>query len=144
MGAWGKGNFENDSALDWVYELTETDNLSLVVSTIKQVVQSQKPSIIKKVFKTKPSVIEEPIGSETLAAAEVVAAINGNPCADFPEELGNWVHQHQALEKNLNELAREAINLVKRNSELRELWEESDEYSEWIKVLEGLENRLRG
>jgi hypothetical protein len=30
MGAWGYGNLENDSVLDWLVELLETDDLSLI------------------------------------------------------------------------------------------------------------------
>jgi hypothetical protein len=38
MGAWGPGSFENDSALDWVSELEQFDDLHLVVSTLEQAI----------------------------------------------------------------------------------------------------------
>lgn len=129
MGAWDKGNFENDSALDWVYDLIESDSLDLVVSLFKYAVNS--------------NYIDEPTGSETLAAAEVVAAINGYPCSDIPDDLSGWLDKQQKTQvDDLTELAKGAIQVVKLNSELKELWEESSEYPEWLKVVEGLENRL--
>jgi len=41
MGAWGTGNFDNDTALDWVYDLEDREDLSLVVDTIDAVLQEE-------------------------------------------------------------------------------------------------------
>lgn len=37
MGAWGEKNFENDDALDWVYELEATTDLTVVSKTLEVV-----------------------------------------------------------------------------------------------------------
>jgi hypothetical protein len=37
MGAWGIGNFDNDDASDWVYELEEVEDMSLVEATLETI-----------------------------------------------------------------------------------------------------------
>ena len=34
MGAWGHDNFENDDASDWLYELAESEDLSVVIDPL--------------------------------------------------------------------------------------------------------------
>lgn len=117
MGAWGLGTFDNDDASDWFANLEESNDLSLVESA----------------FEFEEDYIEAPEACNALAAAEIVLALLGKPRENLPEEAGNWVNKNSSL--NAAPLKSKAINylakILSENSELKELWAESDEYQAW-------------
>src|SRR5436309_13498293 len=76
-GAWGPGAFDNDDALDWVDTLVNQGNVEPVYRTLKQASEA--------------SYIEAPLGSAALAAAEVVAGMQGKPGDDLPKQLTSWM-----------------------------------------------------
>lgn len=78
MGAWGVGTFENDDASDWVYQLEEAGDLDLVEVTLQAAADPE-------------AYLEAPTCCMALAAAEVVAALAGQPAPDLPEEIRTWV-----------------------------------------------------
>jgi len=61
MGAWGAGNFENDAALDWVWDLRESTGLEMVENAIADVLNCG-------------DYLDADVGCIGLAAAEVVLA----------------------------------------------------------------------
>jgi len=63
MGAWGIGSFDNDDAVDWAYELGESQGTELLVATLEAIGPEDH--------------LEAPDCSIALAAAEVVAALSG-------------------------------------------------------------------
>ncbi|MGE5396984.1 MAG: DUF4259 domain-containing protein [Chitinophagales bacterium] len=144
MGAWGSGVFENDSALDWLDEVIESNSLDKILQPLKRVINSRSRTILG-IFHTKNNYLEEPLGSEALAASEIIAALLKCPGSNISEELNDWVEK-SSLKVNINTaaLAAEAVKIVKADSELKELWEESDSYSEWLDVVNDLEKRLLG
>ena len=130
MGAWGASIFENDDAEDWVSELAETDDDSLIASSLVTVVQSD-------------SYLELPECGRALAAAEVVAALLGRPNPVLPESVVDWVEKHPvAVDQAVIDLALKASQRIKTNSELKDLWEETGSAGEWYRVLEDLAARL--
>jgi hypothetical protein len=84
--------------------------------------------------------LEAPECATALSAAEVVAYMRGKPSEDFPEELKDVIPQNV---EELSKLAQQAIERITTNSELRELWEESPEYNDWLQVQEDLQGRLQ-
>lgn len=132
-GAWDTGPFDNDDALDWVWELSESDDLSVIEIALRDAAASS-------------SYLEAPTGSIAVAAAEVVAALKGNPRAELPLEVSEWVMAHKAdVDKELTEAARKAIELVldADSSELAQLWSDSDELADvWTADLQDLLKRL--
>lgn len=125
------GNFGNDDATDWVYDLEE----------------SSGPDVLKDAFKTING-NGYPESSDcciALAAAEVVAAAKGNPSADLPDDVRKWLEDQEELNsiKALVKPAIAAVNKVSTKSELRDTWEESDSWHEWLQVVEGLRRRLQ-
>ena len=132
MGAWGHGPFENDDAGDWVWELEESEDFSVVQAALETV--------------TRPGIdyIEAPDCSVAVAAAEVVAASLGRPAPSLPEEATAWVADRGAPPKQLVALAKQALAAIKSKSELRDLWEESESFDEWVQSVAGLEARLAG
>ena len=133
-GAWDVGPFDNDDAADWVWELEESSDLSVVKAALKAVTESS-------------SYIEAPTGTTAIAAAEVVAALKGQPHAQLPDEVATWVEtQSQDGNGKLVELALQAIARVQDldNSELAQLWSDSEELRDsWVFGLADLKRRLQ-
>lgn len=134
MGAWGAGNFENDTALDWVLALEESEGLGLVGQAIADVLKGD-------------DYLDADVACIGLAAAEVVAALRDQPLDGLPEEVSRWVHA-QGINPS-DELVNDCLAAIEKirsddGSELRELWEEDDDSPvEWYAVLEDLVARLQ-
>jgi hypothetical protein len=132
MGAWGYGNFENDGVLDSLNYFVEAED---------------SVGIIGEAFRW----LDEPGGlsdddacSEMLAACELIAALKGAPAPDLPDNVQDWVKAHQSEEvQPLLPLALSAIEQVTTESELKNLWEGSDDYSNWLAVQADLRARLQ-
>ncbi len=135
MGAWSHESFGNDDACDWAAQLDEYDDLSLVEATFDTVLEAGDDEL------------EAPEASEAIAAAEVVARLQGNPGAaeDLPEGLGAWVERIQLLPSaDLAAKARRALDRVLAGpSELMELWDESGESEAWQASIRELKGRIR-
>ena len=133
-GAWDTGSFDNDDALDWIWELSDSDDLTLIKATLQTAAET-------------PEYLEAPVASMAIAAAEVVAALRGNPRPKLPVEVSEWVQAHQVTAgDDLVKIARTAIDNIKKedSSELAQLWSESDELEKvWRKDLDKLLQRLQ-
>lgn len=132
-GAWDTGSFDNDDALDWVWELSESNDLSVVSDALQSAAVTS-------------GYLEAPTASMAIAAAEVVAALRGSPRPELPAEVADWVSAHPlAVGDDLVRTARKAIENIKNveSSELAQLWSESDEMAEvWLADLGDLLQRL--
>jgi hypothetical protein len=128
MGAWGFQAFENDEALDWLYDLESGG-----VEVVRQGLTAASDGYI-----------EAPDGSIAVAAAEITAAAQGSPPGDLPENAATWVTAHGAgLTAEDVQLALMAVERVSGpESELAELWDDADE-PEWKESLDNLSERLR-
>lgn len=130
MGAWGVGNFANDDAMDWVWEL-EAEGLSAIVGALDSVLDLGD------------DYLEVDLASCVLAAAEVVAALAGQPAADLPDEVTGWIAANPgAPSSDLIASARRAIDRVAADSELQGLWADTDHYAVWEAQLADLHARL--
>jgi len=130
MGAWGAGVFENDDAMDFVFELTEADGWKLVRRTLRECLEEGYTDASQ--------------ASMSLAAAEAVAAAKGHPLPQLPTELASWVAQHREdLPAGLEDRAREAVEKIldDEESELKQLWAEEDGTA-WTAAIDDLINRL--
>ena len=133
MGAWGYANFENDTALDFVWEIEES-GVSTIIHAIKK---------INTVAETEQLDADE--CTEALAAIEYIATAKGNMSEDFPESAEEWMAKYKGTELTDAGLVAEshkAIDRIKSNSALKELWAETEDGESWLKVLEGLKSRI--
>jgi hypothetical protein len=131
MGTWGVGSFENDDALDWVAGLVDSDGP-------EEITEAFAPLLA-----TGGGYLEATDCSIGLAAAEVVAALNGRPGGDLPDEAKEWAGERLgAASRELVSNARQVIAAVTMSSELKELWEESDDYAAWQERVADLSRRL--
>lgn len=129
MGGWGTGSFDNDDAQDWLGQLH-----SLTIDDLRSVLASAAHQ---------GDYLEAPESSVVVAAAETIATLKGTPPQTVPREIAEWVSKVQGgANAELNELARRAVNKVRLNSELKDLWLEAEGLNEWSASLRDLEQRL--
>lgn len=132
MGAWSTDAFGNDDACDWAYRLEESDDLSAIIETLEATIQRE-------------GYLEAPLGSEAVAACEVVARLKGNwgTRNSYSETADKWVEGHPTtVPPELVQLAHDALAAVQSlDSELKELWDEAND-KEWGKSIEDLRRRL--
>jgi hypothetical protein len=131
MGAWDVTAFGNDDAADWAAGLVDAD----------------KPTeFLKRTFALAEGngYLEAPNGSQLVAAAAIVAAaLSGRAPQSFPEDAG-WLHGKADSFRGLAAAAAAGIERVRGdNSELRDLWQETEEFSAWEADLEAILAGLR-
>lgn len=133
MGAWSHDAFGNDDALDWLHGLEAVDDLSLIEAALDAVVDEAD------------GYLEAPAACEALAAVEVVAWLRGHPASDGgPEVAEDWVARVRLAPPEA--LLRRALAALDRigadNSELKELWDDSDSAADWQASLADQRRRL--
>jgi len=136
MGAWGINNFENDDASDWVYELESSKDKSVIHKALNTVIENTE-------------YIESPECSEALAAAEVVLSGITNDHSNVSEEVSKWLSKKPGLfKKQITfdssdvKMAIKAVSKIVASSELKELWEETEEYDTWKNIENNLVEKL--
>lgn len=132
MGAWGPGNFANDAAQDWLYDFGEND-FRLIDRTLAGVAAM-----------IEADELDAWEAQEVLAAAECVAAAAGFPPDNLPQELAEWLAENSpmSVKPEYIEMARKAVARVLAQSELREVWLESEEFAGWETAVHNLQSRL--
>jgi hypothetical protein len=132
VGAWGTGSFENDDGLDWVAELEAAEDTTLLLEPLQAVTQLQD------------DYLDSYECTRALAAAEVVAALRGQPATQVPPEVEQWVRARPGnVPDQLVHEALLAIQHIRTDSEAKELWDETDSAAEWYGILDDLDRRLR-
>ncbi len=132
MGAWGYGSFENDTALDWVYHLLEeSKGTSLLQGTVEAVFVADY--------------IDADVASEALAAIEILARLAGRINAKTEiESVDTWIANNKLVPSSelLNLSCKALVAIRGEDSELRELFEESDLYEVWLNHIGDLERHM--
>ncbi len=136
MGTWAVDAFGNDGAVDWTYGLDDVHDLSLVEEAIDTVLAAGEEGP------------DAPDGADALVAIEVIARLQGNwgERSTYSETVDDWVESTKLVPPPaLIAKARAALDrILADNSELRELWEESDSYDDWLASVKELEGRVHG
>jgi hypothetical protein len=137
MGAWGDGAFDNDTAGDWSWEFEDADlagGLRLITGALSAAAQADAAAYL-----------DADDGTLAVAAAELVASINGQPIKESPfnETARQWLTRvHPTSDPSLTNLARQAVTRVTgQNSELAELWDDAGS-SSWRSAMSGLRDKL--
>jgi hypothetical protein len=132
MGAWGHRAFDNDEAGDWGSEM-EMRGWEAVSSAVRAV--SALPD---------DEYLELTEASWAIAAAEVVAAAEDGDTSNLPEEVRAALAELGRMpDGSMIAEAQKAVARVLEQSELKELWQESDYYDQWREDVEALAARLR-
>lgn len=130
MGASGYSAFENDDAMDWLAELEDAEDTSILEDAFDAILTAGE------------DYVEIPEASTAIAAAEVVSALLGRAATSLPEAAVEWVQKQGGVQSTIVEQARSAVNRVLEDSELQEVWKDSDDYGKWKVEVEGLLRRL--
>lgn len=131
MGAWDTGIFDNDDAADWLIRLDDDGDGAI-------------DDALAAVLDAGPGYLERDVGASALAAAEVVAALRGQPSPGVPPEVTSWVADHpRTPDQQRLERARRAVDLVAnvQSSEVAELWDGAHG-ADWQRILNDLRTRL--
>lgn len=141
MGAWGIKHFENDGALDWLADFMEAPSESKLLDAFSTKPTTIQPGLLGELLGRKPEALPGELdGEEVLAAAEVVATILGRPDSENPGKLDN-LPQFQ-LDSNTPKRAVAAIDEMMENSNLKDCWEETDDFTSWRAEVDDLRSRL--
>lgn len=131
MGAWETGSFDNDDALDWLFDLEDSADTSVISAALQDVLGKGD------------DYLEVPECSVGIAAAEVIAALSENPAAKLPDNAKAWIETNADLEiTNLISKALKAVKLIREDSELKEVWDESADADAWYHTVDNLIERL--
>jgi len=128
MPGWGTGSFENEEAQNFLAKLNSLgiDDLSPILARAAD-----------------HDYVDAPASSVTIVVAEIVAAARGNPAEAVPSQIAQWIAQIEGSPSSqMSDLARRAVEKVRTNSELKDLWLEAEGLNEWSAVLRDLEKRL--
>jgi hypothetical protein len=132
MGAWGAGLFDNDDVMDWLADLEEAKDWSLVEIAFAAVIADDV------------EYREAPECSVALGAAALVAAKVRAAPIELPKAAQEWVQRVPMPHPGLPAVAVECIDAVLQDSELKDLWEESDSFKAWKAALRSLRKSLVG
>lgn len=126
MGTWGTGSFENDHAADFMIDVLDSGDLSLLRDVLDNVLTSTE-------------YVEAPDAELAIVAAEIVAAARGRAslAAQQEEGLADWLARIRPhIDGDLLRQCRDALaRILGDHSELRELWEETDSAHAWRATL---------
>lgn len=131
MGAWGSGHFDNDDAGDFVCELVDSKNWSVVEAAFDAVLSIGDGDYL-----------EAPEASMAVAAAAIVAHTLGTLAANIAPEDAPAIGALGSPDAALVTKARAAVARLKKQSELGDLWEEAGEKDESLATIDQLEQAL--
>ena len=137
MGTWSHEPFGNDTASDWAYEFEEHNGYDVIEDAFDQIIDM-----------TTEEFIDADLGCIAHAAAEVLAKSFTAGIADneyYPEPVEKWLEQNKNKQNYaLIPKALLALNLLtSESSELNELWQDSDDYEDWIRNIDELKETLK-
>ena len=124
MGTWSHESFGNDTANDWAYELEDATDF-VVIEAALQVALDEGDEYL-----------DADLAMEAIAAVEVIAKRLGKGTQSdvYTEKVDQWLEtiSEQPSDDLLSLAKRVLERIVADDSELKELWLESDEYELWL------------
>ena len=130
MGAWSNKPFGNDTALDWASKLVDSSSDEPISSSIREVLDSN-------------CVPDASISEEAIAAAAVIAASAKEPIRAVTKDISAWIRTRGYVpDKAVISDAITVLEAVTAESELRDLWDESEGLQGWLRATSTLQQRL--
>ena len=129
MGAWSHESFGNDTAADWAYGLAECKDMAYIEDALDAVLSEN-------------DYLDSDIAAEAVAAIEVMAKMlgKGTQADSYTENADIWVaSMTEAPSADLRAKAIRAIDRITgEESELAELWSDSDDSDGWSATMAAL------
>lgn len=131
MGTWDATPSGNDTAMDWLAELTtRTDARAWFASALSRAGTSDGA--------------DAPQAEEAIVAAAVIAAAASEPIGAIGADTRRWIATTGFTpDPDLLDAALRAVAAVRGRSELRDLWEASGKLGAWLGEVDQLAERLR-
>ncbi len=130
MAEWGPGIYENDDAMDWIYDLLDSGGLSRVKKALDVVEQERVDSA------------EAADCRIALAAADLVAALDGDINPNLPSEAEEWIALINRSASGLRPKAENVVRLIQKDSVLRRDMNKKGVLKEWEQQMDALIKRL--
>jgi hypothetical protein len=136
MGAWSHEPFGNDIACDWSYTLVESKDTAPIESALDFVLESGE------------EYLEADRACEAIAAVEVLTKLlgRGTQTDAYTAKVDLWVKSRAQSPSSalLMKAAAALERIVGPDSELQELWEESDDSYAWKQSVAALYHACGG
>lgn len=134
MGTWSHESFGNDTANDWAYELEDATDFSVIEAALQVALDEGD------------EYLDADLAMEAIAAVEVIAKRLGKGTQSdvYTEKVDQWLEtiSEQPSDDVLSLAKRVLERIVADDSELKELWLESDEYELWLGNIQQLKDAL--
>ncbi len=132
MGDWDVGAFDNDTAKEWLIELMSGESTSAILRAIVNVAKLPATDYL-----------QAPECEIAVAAAELVVAARGNPSSHLPADASNWIANRKFVAgKEVVAMALKVLRRIEENSELKEVWSETNSANDWKRSISDLKRRL--
>ena len=134
MGTWSHEPFGNDTANDWADELEDVPDFSVIEATLQTALDEGQ------------EYLDADVAMEALAAIEVLAKSlgHGTQTDVYTEKVDEWL-ETVSLKPSTDLLlkAQQVLVLVLSDqSELKDLWQEADDYEIWLASIQQLKDAL--
>ncbi|MFV5593389.1 DUF4259 domain-containing protein [Acinetobacter junii] len=134
MGTWSHESFGNDTANDWAYELEDATDFAVIEAALQVALDEGD------------EYLDADLAMEAIAAIEVIAKRLGKGTQSdvYTEKVDQWLEtiSEQPSDDLLSLAKRVLERIVADDSELKELWLESDEYELWLGNIQQLKDAL--
>ena len=134
MGTWSHEPFGNDTANDWADDLESQKDFSFIEETLQRVLDNGD------------EYLEADLAVEGVAAIEVLAkAVGRGTQADaYTEKVDAWLKSISArpTQELLSKAKAALARILGDNSELKELWQDSDDFESWESSLRALQSAV--
>lgn len=134
MGTWSHESFGNDTANDWAYELEDATDFSVIEAALQVALDEGD------------EYLDADLAMEAIAAVEVIAKRLGKGTQSdvYTEKVDQWLEtiSEQPSDDVLSLAKRVLERIVADDSDLKELWLESDEYELWLGNIQQLKDAL--
>lgn len=130
MAIWGPGIYQSDEVMDWIYDLLYYGNLSSIRYALDTINQDQMV------------ITDIPNCQIALAAADLVASLNGDLNQNMPEEAEEWILTMDHSAEELQEQAKDVVRLIYKNSALKDYMQKNNQLDEWTLVINDVLERL--
>jgi len=135
MGTWSHESFGNDTANDWAYELEDGTDFAVIEAALQVALDEGD------------EYLDADLAMEAIAAVEVIAKRLGKGTQSdvYTEKVDQWLEtiSEQPSDDLLSLAKRVLERIVADDSELKELWLESDEYELWLGNIQQLNDALQ-
>jgi poly-gamma-glutamate capsule biosynthesis protein CapA/YwtB (metallophosphatase superfamily) len=123
MGTWSHEPFGNDTANDWAYDLEKHKDFTFVEAALDNVLSVGNDYLRAR------------IATQAIAAVEVIAKAlgKGTQSDSYTKKVDKWLKKTSAKPSAdlLSKAGRALDRVTSTNSEIQELWQDSDDADSW-------------